>query len=108
MEKLYALLLDSGIVNLTSGTALMILVGLVLLYLGIAKKFEPLLLVTMGMGTILVNIPGAGMSAAPIYDIDGHLQQAGGLLFYVFHIGIETGIFPLLIFCRLWCKSLGF
>lgn len=98
MEKLTALLLDSGIANITFGQAAMMIVGLLLLYLAIAKKFEPLLLVTIGMGTLLVNIPGAGMSDAPVYDAAGHLTSAGGLLYYVYHLGIETGIFPLLIF----------
>ncbi len=98
MEKLTALLLDSGLANLTVGQAAMMLVALVLFYLAIARKFEPLLLVPIAMGTLLVNIPGAGMYAEPIYDAQGHLESAGGLLYYVFHIGIETGIFPLLIF----------
>jgi oxaloacetate decarboxylase beta subunit len=98
MEKLNALLLDSGIANLTTGQASMMLVALVLLYLAIAKKFEPLLLVTIGMGTLMVNIPGAGMYDAPVYDAQGNLETAGGLLYYVFHLGVDTGIFPLLIF----------
>lgn len=98
MEKLTALLMDSGLANLTAGQAIMMLVGLVLLYLAIARKFEPLLLVPIGMGTLLVNIPGAGMYAEPIYDASGHLESAGGLLYYIFHIGIESGVFPLLIF----------
>ena len=98
MEKLLSLLLDSGLANLTIGQALMMLVGLSLLYLAIAKQFEPLLLVPIGMGTILVNIPGAGMYAEPIYNAQGQLETAGGLLYYIFHIGIETGIFPLFIF----------
>ncbi len=84
--------------NLTPGQAIMMVVGLGLLYLAIARKFEPLLLVPIGMGTLLVNIPGAGMYAEPIYDATGHMEAAGGLLYYVFHIGIETGVFPLLIF----------
>jgi oxaloacetate decarboxylase beta subunit len=98
MEKLTSLLMDSGLANLTIGQGSMMLVGLVLLYLAIARKFEPLLLVPIGMGTLLVNIPGAGMYDAPIYDTAGNLEAAGGLLYYIFHIGIETGIFPLLIF----------
>ncbi len=98
MEKLTALLMDSGLANLTAGQAIMMLVGLGLLYLAIARKFEPLLLVPIGMGTLLVNIPGAGMYAEPIYDASGHLESAGGLLYYIFHIGIESGVFPLLIF----------
>jgi len=98
MEKLTALLMDSGLANLTAGQTIMMLVGLVLLYLAIARKFEPLLLVPIGMGTLLVNIPGAGMYAEPTYDANGHLEAAGGLLYYIFHIGIESGVFPLLIF----------
>jgi oxaloacetate decarboxylase beta subunit len=98
MDKLNALLMDSGLANLTLGQTIMMLVGLGLLYLAIARKFEPLLLVPIGMGTLLVNIPGAGMYAEPIYDAAGHMEAAGGLLYYIFHIGIETGVFPLLIF----------
>jgi sodium ion-translocating decarboxylase beta subunit len=98
MEKLIALLMDSGLANLTPGQTIMMLVGLGLLYLAIARKFEPLLLVPIGMGTLLVNIPGAGMYAEPVYDAAGQMEAAGGLLYYVFHIGIETGVFPLLIF----------
>jgi carboxybiotin decarboxylase len=68
------------------GRILMILVGLALLYLGIAKKFEPLLLVPIGFGAILANIPLAGIA------------EPGGILYYIYEIGITTGIFPLLIF----------
>ena len=98
MEKLNNLLMDSGIANMEIGQAAMIIVGLGLLYLAIVKKFEPLLLVPIGIGTVLVNVPGAGMYAEPVYDAAGHLESAGGLLYYIFHIGIETGIFPLMIF----------
>lgn len=68
------------------GMFLMILVGFLLLYLGIAKKFEPLLLVTIAFGCILANIPLAG------------INDPGGVLYYVYDVGIKTGIFPLLIF----------
>jgi oxaloacetate decarboxylase beta subunit len=98
MEKMNSLLMDSGLANLAAGQAVMMLVALVLLYLAIARKFEPLLLVPIGMGCLLVNIPGAGMYDAPIYDAQGHLESAGGLLYYIFHLGIESGVFPLLIF----------
>lgn len=63
----------------------MIFVGLLLIYLGIEKKYEPLLLVPIGFGTILVNMPLTGLMAE------------GGLLRY-FYFGIESGIFPPLIF----------
>jgi oxaloacetate decarboxylase beta subunit len=57
-----------------------------LLYLGISRKFEPLLLVPIGFGAMLSNIPLAGLS------------EPGGLLYYVYEFGITTGIFPLIIF----------
>jgi len=75
-----------GIANFEWGQVLMILIGVGLIYLAIARKFEPLLLVPIGFGAILANIPVAGIA------------EEGGLLWYVYHIGIETGVFPLLIF----------
>lgn len=69
-----------------AGSFIMIIVGFLLLYLGIAKKFEPLLLVTIGFGCILSNIPLAGIS------------EPGGILYHVYNIGIKTGAFPLIIF----------
>ena len=98
MEKLLKLVGDSGLANLEFGQAVMIAIGMLLLYLAIAKRFEPLLLLPIGFGAILVNIPGAGMGAPPIYNDMGELMSYGGLLYYIFKLGIETGIFPLLIF----------
>lgn len=98
MEKINNLFMDSGIANMELGQAFMILIGLLLLFLAIEKKFEPLLLIPIGIGCIIVNVPGAGLYAEPIYDAQDHLISAGGLLYYVFHVGIETGIFPLVIF----------
>ncbi len=68
------------------GRVLMIGVGLLLLYLGIFRKFEPLLLVPIGYGAILSNIPLAGIS------------EPGGILYYIYEVGITTGVFPLIIF----------
>lgn len=68
------------------GQLLMIVVCCVLLYLGIAKKFEPLLLVPIAFGGILANIPFAGLS------------DPGGLLDVLYRMGIENTLFPLLIF----------
>ena len=64
----------------------MIAVSLLLLYLAVAKKFEPLLLVTIGFGGLLSNIPGV------------EIATGDGLLHLIYLIGIETGAFPLLIF----------
>ena len=75
-----------GIANIDGGQILMMLVGCLLIYLAIARKFEPLLLLPIGFGAILSNIPLAGIAGPD------------GLLGYVYSVGIETGIFPLLIF----------
>lgn len=98
MENLISLWASSGLAQMQSGQLIMMLVGLGLLFLAISKGFEPLLLVPIGFGTILANIPGAGFDAAPVYDALGHLESPGGLLYYIYHAGIETGLFPLIIF----------
>ncbi|NLZ18252.1 MAG: sodium ion-translocating decarboxylase subunit beta [Desulfobulbaceae bacterium] len=68
------------------GRLLMIVVGLILLYLAIARDFEPLLLLPIGFGCILTNIPLTGMN------------EPGGILYYIYAVGIKTGAFPLIIF----------
>lgn len=64
---------------------LMILIGVFMIYLGIRKKYEPLLLIPIGFGAILVNLPRAG------------LMEEGGLLYYIYS-GVKYGIFPPLVF----------
>ncbi|ARN74835.1 sodium ion-translocating decarboxylase subunit beta [Oceanicoccus sagamiensis] len=80
MDKLLALWYDSGIYQMQFGQFVMILVGLVLLYLAINKKFEPLLLVPIGFGGILANIPGAGLAFSAVenalYSPDPEVLQA--------------------------------
>ncbi len=68
MEKLLNLWSGSGLYNLTPGAATMMVVGMVLLYLAINRKFEPLLLVPIGFGTILANLPEAGLAASAIQN----------------------------------------
>ncbi len=98
MDALYGLWLDSGLSQIEIGQVFMMAIGMLLLFLAIKKGFEPLLLVPIGFGTLMVNIPGAGFLDAPVYDALGHLDSPGGLLYYVYNIGIATGVFPLLIF----------
>jgi oxaloacetate decarboxylase beta subunit len=98
MENMTSLWASSGLAQIQLGQSVMMAVGLLLLFLAIRKGFEPLLLVPIGFGTILANIPGAGFDAAPVYDALGHMQSPGGLLYYIYHAGIETGLFPLVIF----------
>ena len=62
MDLIRQIWIESGIYQITGGQVAMILVCLLLLYLGIVKKFEPLLLVTIGFGGLLSNIPGAGIA----------------------------------------------
>lgn len=66
MEKLYMLWEGSGIYNLSFGQLVMVVIGLVLLYLAIAREFEPLLLVPIGFGGILANIPEAGLAYSAV------------------------------------------
>lgn len=98
MENLNTLWLSSGLAQVQVGQLFMMLIGLGLLFLAIRKGFEPLLLVPIGFGTLLANIPGAGFELAPVYDAAGHMTSPGGLLYYIYHAGIETGLFPLIIF----------
>ena len=80
MEKLLALWYDSGIYQIAPGQFVMILVGLLLLYLAINRGFEPLLLVPIGFGGILANIPGAGLAFSgvenAIYSAKPEVLQA--------------------------------
>jgi oxaloacetate decarboxylase beta subunit len=85
MENLISLWHSTGLYNFTGGQAFMMLVGFVLLFLAISKGFEPLLLLPIGFGAVLSNIPVAGIA------------EEGGLLYYLYY-GIKMGIFPLLIF----------
>lgn len=98
MDALLGLWQDSGLYQITLGQVFMMVIGLLLLFLAIRKKFEPLLLVPIGFGALLVNIPGAGLSDAPVYDSLGHLASPGGILYYIYTMGIATGVFPLIIF----------
>ncbi len=77
---------ESGLYQITGGQILMLGVCLLLLYLGIVRKFEPLLLVTIGFGGLLSNIPGA------------EIATGDGLLHLTYEVGIENGVFPLIIF----------
>jgi len=75
-----------GVMNISIGQVIMIAAACLLLYLGIKKGYEPLLLVPIGFGAILVNIPQA------------HMMGEGGFLRFFYDVGVRTEIFPLLIF----------
>ena len=106
---------ESGFASLFSGFAaggwqnlVMIIIGCVLLYLAIVKKFEPLLLCGIAFGCILTNLPGAGLYSQELWTnfmTEGHadyhsfgtILKEGGLLDF-FYIGVKTSIYPCLIF----------
>jgi oxaloacetate decarboxylase beta subunit len=81
-----------GLLPEGAGQFVMILVGLLLIYLAIAKGFEPLLLLPIGFGAILTNIPAAGIAMGPMPG------QPAGFLYYFYTVGVQSGVFPLLIF----------
>jgi sodium ion-translocating decarboxylase beta subunit len=83
--------LGQGFTNLTWEAGVMILIGCLLLYLGIGRKIEPLLLVPIGFGVVLGNLPLAGLSA----------QDQGGVINLLYISGILTEIFPVLLFLGL-------
>ncbi len=85
MDIMLQLWHSTGLANFSAGQAIMITVGILLIYLAIVKQFEPLLLLPIGFGAVLSNIPVAGIS------------EPGGILYYLY-AGIKTGVFPLLVF----------
>lgn len=85
--------LISGIASITLKQLVMIVIGFALIYLAIKKDYEPALLLPMGFGCIMVNLP---LSAAINQIVGGKLQE--GILSQLFNVGILTELFPLLIF----------
>ena len=83
---------------------LMIAIACVLLYLGLVKKFEPLLLIGIAFGMLLTNLPGSNMYHPELWDkyIEGTVRltdivHEGGLL-DILYIGVKSGLYPSLIF----------
>ena len=86
MQKLVDLWQTTGLYHFEFGSVIMILVCFWMVYLAIRKGFEPLLLIPIGFGGILANLPVAGMA------------ESGGLLYMLYEVGLPTTLFPLLIF----------
>lgn len=124
---------DTGLANFEFGQLVMMAVGLTLLFLAIKKGFEPLLLLPIGFGAILSNIPVAGLAMSAVdyalhygsADVVSHIQQllgghdyttasaaaktaalnyaldlgySHGMLYRIYDLGINSGLFPLIIF----------
>ncbi len=83
---------NSGFMSLTWQSIIMLLISFVLIYLAIAKKFEPLLLLPIAFGMLLANLPLTGLMS----DGSGTGETAG-LLYYLYQ-GVKMGIYPSLIF----------
>lgn len=106
IEKLYHMTAIQDIVN-GPGTLLMLAIGALLLYLGIKKKYEPLLLIPIAFGLILANLPGGGMSVVPaeLIELDGHryknlfeIAHDHGIMNFLYYSLIKTGFLPPIIF----------
>jgi oxaloacetate decarboxylase beta subunit len=77
---------------------LMVCVGFLIVYLGAAKGFEPILLIPIGFGIIFVNIPGAGLGNAAVLGANGEIEHAAGFLNIIYEAGVGNEFFPLIIF----------
>ncbi|MFW5753648.1 MAG: sodium ion-translocating decarboxylase subunit beta [Marinilabiliaceae bacterium] len=106
IRQLYDMTALGGIIE-TPGVLLMIVIGAILLYLGIVKKYEPLLLVPIGFGIILANLPGGGMGIVPAESIElpedrymnlFEIASEYGIMNYIYYSLIKTGFLPPLIF----------
>ena len=86
IRALRELWLSTGLAGFTWPQVVMIGIGLLLIYLAISKRFEPLLLLPIGFGGILANVPFVGIA------------EAGGFIGMIYEFGIATGLFPLFIF----------
>ena len=108
-EVIISFIQSMGIVNIEWRQIVMIGIACLLLYLAIAKGFEPLLLVPIAFGMLLSNLPLSGVMSSPesiiepissangVIEAGIHTKTPGGLLHYLF-LGDELGIFPPLIF----------
>lgn len=106
IEILMNFLRSTGFAQITVGQIIMLLVSFVLLYLAIKKGFEPLLLIPIGFGMLLANLPLAGLMKEPVVEyitdpttgkIIKETKELGGLLYYLYQ-GVKLGIYPPLIF----------
>lgn len=92
IDALFRLWDQSGFTNLTWQGGVMLFIACILIYLAIAKKFEPLLLLPIAFGILLANLPLTGLMNEPVSG-----SEPGGLLYYLY-LGVKLGIYPSLIF----------
>lgn len=90
MQELMQFIQTTGFLNVELGNLVMILAGIVFIYLGITKEFEPLLLVPIGFGMVVGNIPGVAAQGLGV-------ESEGSVLSYLY-FGVKKGVYPSLIF----------
>lgn len=90
MEILLEFLSTTAVANMSGGNLLMIAIGAIFISLAIRKDYEPLLLLPIGFGCIVGNLPSIASMAIGVYD-------QGSVLYYIY-FGVSQGIFPPLIF----------
>ena len=95
-EVLTKILQGSGFAALDWKTVVMLVIACVLLYMGIGKGFEPLLLVPIAFGMLLANLPITGLFAEPVYDAATHSGTVGFM--WVLYQGVQYAIYPSIIF----------
>lgn len=105
MDILFEFLSTTGFASITIGNAIMILIGIVFIVLAIRKDYEPLLLVPIGMGAIVGNIPVIEGMSLSVYDEakwvlgdNGKVDYVPGSVLSYLYFGVKQGIYPPLIF----------
>lgn len=98
IEAITELITTSGLINLTIQELIVIGIALVLIYLAVAKEYEPYLLIPIGFGMLLANLPLTGLMDP------GTATENGGLLYYLYQ-GVGLGVFPPLIFLCLGAST---
>ena len=93
MDLMHELWLGSGLAMLTLPTFIMLLISCLLIYLAVAKSFEPLILLPIGFGGLLANIPGSQIAAE------------GGLLYFVQEIGIALRVIQALLLSSIAARA---
>ena len=96
VEVLTKIMQGSGFAALDWRTVVMLLIACVLLYMGIVKGYEPLLMVPIAFGMLLANLPVTGLFNEPVYDAATHSGTVGFM--WVLYQGVQYAIYPSIIF----------
>lgn len=90
MQELYQFIQTTGFLNISLGSVAMIAAGILFVWLGIKKGFEPLLLIPIGFGVIVGNMPGVAEQGLAV--------ESPGSVLNLLYFGVKTGVYPSLIF----------